>query len=360
VHRSTGLLALLLAVSCGGRGGDTITVGAAGPWTTGYGTNNRRGIDLAIEEINREGGIDGRRLVLLARDDDANGEKATAIAREFVSNPDVVAVIGHINSGTMVNAARVYDGHLPAIATTASSAELSGISRWTFRVIPSDSVSSIEIARFASRRGWRRAAILYENDSYGRGLAASFQRNFEGEVISLDPIPSGDTDLEPFVSYFQMRRPDLVFVAGTDASGIALLREARRRNLQADFMGADGWTPLIAESTAEGIYVGAPFSPENPRAETQRFVSAYRAKYGTLPDGNAALAYDATRLMARAITEAGPDRSAIRDWLANLGESNAFAGATGVIRFGENGDPVGKGIVMTRVRNGALTMAEAR
>lgn len=337
-----------------------ITLGTAGPWTTGYGGNNRKGIDLAIEEINRVGGIDGRRVELLARDDEGNGEKATAIAREFVANPEVSAVIGHVNSGAMVSAARVYDGQLPAVATTASSAELSGISRWTFRVIPSDSVNAIEIAKFATRMGRKRAAILYENDSYGRGLAASFRQNFGGQIVTVDPIASGASDLEPFIAYFISRQPDLVFVAGTDASGVALLREARARNFSADFMGADGWTPLVSEPAAEGAWVGAPFSPLDPRPETQKFVAAYRARYNETPDGNAALAYDATHLLAKAIAEVGTDRKAIRDYLASMTESTAFPGVTGSIRFGENGDPVGKGVVMTRIRNGALAMAEAR
>lgn len=354
-----GFLVLWLG-ACGGDGGGAITIGAAGPWTTGYGGSNRKGIDLAVEEINRSGGIGGRQLQLLARDDEANGEKATAIAREFVGNPAVVAVVGHVNSGTMVSAARVYDGHLPAVATTASSPELSGISSWTFRVIPSDSVNAIEIAKFANRMGRRRVAILYENDSYGRGLAASFQRNFAGETVTIDPIASGNSDLEPYITYFQRTRPDLVFVAGTDASGVALLREARKQGFKADFMGADGWTPLVSEPAAEGAWVGAPFSPFDSREEAQKFVRAYRAKYGELPDGNAALAYDATRLIAKAIAERGADRAAIRDYLASLTESTAFKGATGAIHFGPNGDPVGKGVVMTRIQNGELVPAEAR
>ncbi len=350
----------MLVSACGGGQGGPVTIGAAGPWTTGYGGNNRKGIDLAVEEINRSGGIGGRPLQLLARDDEASGEKATVIAREFVANAAVVAVVGHVNSGTMVSAARVYDGHLPAVATTASSAELSGISRWTFRVIPSDSVNAIEIAKFAGRMGRRRAAILYENDSYGRGLAASFRRNFAGEVISIDPIASDGANVEPFVSYLLERRPDLVFVAGTDVSAVAFMREAKKRSLNADFMGADGWSPLVSEPAAEGVFISAHFSPLDPRPETQRFVAAFTAKYGIVPDDNAALAYDATKLIAKAIKESHGDRTSIRDYLTSLTAASAFAGATGAIYFGENGDPVGKGVVMTRIRNGALTMAEAR
>src|SRR5215210_4162170 len=98
------LRALLLAgsvLACAGQPAD-VTLGAAGPWTEGYGAMNKRGMDLAIEEINANGGVRGRPLRLLARDDGADGAKAATIALEFVTNPAVSAVVGHVNSGTMV------------------------------------------------------------------------------------------------------------------------------------------------------------------------------------------------------------------------------------------------------------------
>ncbi|HEY4954489.1 MAG TPA: ABC transporter substrate-binding protein, partial [Gemmatimonadaceae bacterium] len=102
-------LALLLVAACGGRS-TTYTVGAAGPWKESYGVMTRRGIDLAVEEINHAGGIHGSPLRLVARDDEANGSRATAIAQDFVRDSRVLAVIGHVNSGAMLAAARVYDG----------------------------------------------------------------------------------------------------------------------------------------------------------------------------------------------------------------------------------------------------------
>jgi branched-chain amino acid transport system substrate-binding protein len=137
-----------------------------------------------------------------------------------------------------------------------------------------------------------------------------------------------------------------------------VLREARRQGFQADFLGGDGWTGLVVDTAASnGVYVGAPFTAEDPRPEAQRFVRAFRQKYQQIPDGNAALAYDATRLVAAAIEAAGPDRARVRDWLANLDEASAFRGVTGEIRFEADGDPVGKSFVMTRIAKGLLTVA---
>lgn len=359
-----GLLIAAAGAACMGRSGATVTIGAAGPWTEGYGLMNRRGIDLAIEELNGRGGVKGRRIVLLDRNDGGDGVRASAIAEEFVGTAEVVAVVGHVNSGAMVAAAKVYDGHLPAVATTATSPDLTGISPWVFRVISSDSANGMEIARFASRltdpkTGTARAAILYENNSYGRGLAGAFQRNFAGEVVSMDPVSASDTSFEPFIAHFKRSGANVVFVAGTEASGMAILREARRQKLSAAFLGGDGWTGVVRETAAaEGAYVGAPFTAADPRPEAQRFVAAFRQKYGVTPDGNAAMAYDATMLVARAIAEAGADREAIRDYLAGLDAGSAFAGVTGPIRFQASGDPTGRGIVMTQIRGGSLLVAE--
>ena len=352
------LLATLVGALACARSSDPIYVGVAGPWKEAFGRMNKQGIDLAVAHINERGGIRGRPLRLVERDDEGVGTKAAAIAGEFVSNRSIVAVVGHVTSGAMMAAAPVYEQGLAAIATTASSPDLSGISGWTFRVISSDSANGIDMARFATTRGFKRVAILYENNSYGRGLAEAFRRSYSGQVVALDPIPSdGRTSLEPYVSYLRVKSPDLVFVAGTDASGRSFLQEARRQSLSSAYMGGDGWTPLSLDTAiAEGVYVGAPFSSEDPRAEAQTFVRAYREKYHEDPDGNAALAYDATMLLASAIENVGPSRSAIRDWLAGLANGEPHSGVTGPIAFRESGDVIGKGIVMTRVRKGSLAV----
>ena len=357
------LIAAAGAACASGRSGSTVTVGAAGPWNEGYGLMNKRGLDLAVQEINARGGVGGRRLVVLERNDGGDGVRASAIAHEFVANPELVAVVGHVNSGAMVAAAKVYDGRLPAVATTATSPDLTGISPWVFRVISSDSANGMELGRFATGLTGPegrppRAAILYENNSYGRGLVGAFQRHFGGTIVSVDPIAATDVDFEPFIAHFKRARVDVVFVAGTEASGMAILREARTQDLRAAFVGGDGWAGVVQDTAAaEGAYVGTPFTAEDPRPEAQTFVTAFKRKYGVVPDGNAAMAYDATMLVARAIEEAGPDRTQVRDYLAGLGATTAFAGVTGPIRFQASGDPTGRGIVMTRISRGAMLVA---
>jgi branched-chain amino acid transport system substrate-binding protein len=333
-----------------------VTFGAAGPFSQAYGVANKRGIDLAMEEINATPAwSSARRLNIIFADDSGTGSRASMVAQSFVDSTNVVAVVGHVTSGAMVSAAHVYDSKLAAIATTATSPALTGISKWTFRVIPSDSANGMTIAQFVNKLGRKRAAVLYENNAYGRGLTDNFRKSFTGQIISIDPIAEGDEQsFEAFVSWYKREKPDVVFVAGTDASGIAFLKEARRQQFDATLVGGDGWQTVAPNALAEGAYVGAPFSAQDPRPEVQSFVNSYKKKYNVLPDGNAALAYDATKLLAQAVERVGPDRLKIRDYLAGLTEATAYHGVTGTIRFRPDGDPIGKSMVITRVHDGAL------
>jgi branched-chain amino acid transport system substrate-binding protein len=258
----------------------------------------------------------------------------------------------------MVAAAKVYDGNLAAIGTATTSPEITGISPWVFRISSSDSINGGVIARFANALGRKRAAIIYENDSYGRGLAAAFQRTFSGEIVSLDPITADLPDAEPYISFYKQRALDVVFAVGLDTSGLRLLREARRQKLDAAIIGGDGWMGVVADTAAaEGVFVGTTFTATDPRPEVQRFVAAFRERFGSTPDMEAAAGYDAMHVMARAIAGAGTDRAAIRRYLASLTTQNAYHGLTGVIRFGPDGDPVEAPYRITRVRSGAFVLA---
>lgn len=343
---------------------DNYTIGAAGPLTLAYGIQNQQGIDLAVDEINRSGGINGVPLRVIVRDDHASGEDAARIAGEFGANPNIIAVIGHAGSGAEVAAAHVYDGaHLVALATTPSSPDLTDISPWVFRMISSDSVNGATLARFASsladslhRRV--RAGILYHNDAYGRGLSDAFMHGFQGQVVNIDPVGI-DTDIEPYITYLRSEQPDIVFVASDEDIGIKVLREARRQHLRTTFLGGDGWQGVVADSASEGAYVGTPFTAQSSDSAARGFTAAFRAKYKQYPDAHAALAYDATRLLARAIAAAGADRKGVRQYLAALTRASAFRGLAGPVWFARN-DPVGDTFRITRVHDGMMIPTGAR
>jgi branched-chain amino acid transport system substrate-binding protein len=353
----------LLALAACAESKAPYVVGAAGPWKQGYGLQNLQGVELAAEEINKAGGINGHAFRVISRDDEGDGPTAAKIAQDFVQTHAVSAVIGHVNSSGMLSAAPIYDGQLAAIATSATSPDLTGISSWVFRIISSDSLNGIALANFATKFGVRTpatVAVLYENNTYGRGLADSFRRSFHGDILSLDPINADMTTAEPYISYLKTRKPKIVFVAGRVATGLKILQEAKRQGFSPIFVGGDGWQGILADTaTSEGTYIGMSFTAEDPSPAARAFVAAFRKKFNTDPDAHAALAYDATKLVAQALQVKGPDRKAIRTYLHSLNRENAYQGLTGPAYFEDNGDPVGMRFRVLRAHNGLLTVAEA-
>jgi branched-chain amino acid transport system substrate-binding protein len=356
----------LLALAACAATNEPYVVGAVGPWKQGYGLQNLQGVQLAAEEINRAGGIGGHAFKVITRDDAGDGPQAAKIAQEFVGNESISAVIGHVNSSGMLAAAPIYDGELAAVATSATSPDLSGISSWVFRVISSDSLNGIALANFASRFGQRgptsvSVAVLYENNTYGRGLADSFRRSFHGDILSLDPINADLPTAEPYIAFLKTRKPKIVFVAGRVASGLKILQEAKRQGFNPIFVGGDGWQGILEDTaTSEGTYIGMSFTPEDPSPRARTFVAAFKKKFNTVPDAHAALAYDATYLIAQALKEKGPDRRAVRDYLRSLNRETAYAGLTGPAYFEDTGDPVGMRFRVLRVHNGLLTVGDAK
>ena len=353
------VVGLLVAVcgTAGCRSHEPYWVGAAGQFENREpARENLRGIELAEEQVNAEGGIDGHPVRLVVRDDQGTGELAARAAHDLVADSRISVIVGHTTSTAMLAAAPVYDGRIAAIATTATAPMLSGISSWVFRVVASDSVTGAQLARFSAAHGWRAAAILYQNDVYGRGLADAFHANFPGRVVSSDPVPADVQDLSTYVRFYQRFTPDVVFVvAGRSTIPVLLRKTLADYHLHIAILASEGSMDLGRGSpTAEEIYVEAPFSAEVRDPLTSRFADAFAQRFGHEPSHDAALAYDGAMTAFAALRAVGPNRVAIRRYLAALDEAHAPVGATGKIFFDSLGDRVGMHPVLLQVEHGRL------
>lgn len=364
------ILALLpaAALACGRAGGGDVVFALSGPFAQDYGVSTRRGADLAAREINAAGGIDGRRLVLLPKDDQADANRAITIAAELVNDPKVVALAGPVNSGTTLAAGPTYNGQsasvrgeLPQLSTTATSPMISRLGDWSYRVAGSDSANAVVLAG-AARTMSPRVAILYVNDDYGRGLAGAFRSALEqagGTVAEYDPFSDSTADFTPYLKRLQLRRVDMVFIAGLDAAGASIITQARQVGLPARFIGGDGLVPLSGKGpTYDGTFVGLLYHRDQS-AKARAFAEAYRAAYRAEPDPFAAAAYDAVNLLAAAARANGATRGGIQRYLNTLGRPGgapAFDGVTGQIRFDANGDPLQKSFAVGVIQNGTIQL----
>lgn len=374
---TAGWVALSLAAlaACGPASGDPIEIGIAGPLSLANGESMRLAAQMAVDEINGDGGVAGRTLALKERDDQGKADRAIDVAGYLRDSTQVVAVIGHVNSPATLAAAKVYNEEGGAhsgspvvqISPASSSPLVSGAGDWTFRVCPSDLLHGPAVAKHAiGGLGKRRAAVLYTNDEYGRGVAETFSAAFResgGTVVARDPYLPGLVENPAAVDPYLLRAirsgMDALMIAGQADAGMKIVRQARRLGFTGPVLGADGMTGVKdAGADGEGIFVSSAFLPDRDSGAAQAFVRAYRERYGKEPDHRGAMTYDAVKLVAQAVGEVGTDRRAIRDYVAKVGLSGSgvdpYEGVSGTIAFDENGDVPGKEVAVGVVRGGLL------
>lgn len=367
-------VALAGAAACAGPSGgagDPLVLGLAVPLTDTegkpdvYGVRSRMGAELAVEELNARNAL-GRPLALRTVNDRGDPHAAIEAADSLVQDADVLAVVGHVYSGATIQAAGRYEGHVAALATSATSPEISRLGDWIFRVASSDSANAVALAGAAQQLG-SRIAVLYANDDYGRGLARNFASALRARgatVAAMDPFLDDTENFRPYLLRMKERGVDLVFVAGLQDPAARAITQAREVGLEARFVGGDGIEGLASMGPRyDGTGVGVLFHPAMSDS-SRAFVERYRARYGEDPDSQSALAYDAVRLLARALEAGRRDRPSIREWLAGVGRGGrgsppAFEGVAGTVQFDEHGDPVDKRFTMGVIQGGEIALPEA-
>jgi branched-chain amino acid transport system substrate-binding protein len=358
------LVAVAMAAGCRGSD-DVVRIGVAGSFSDPIGVPMRQAAELAAEEINAAGGINGKRLELVVRDDYSDPDSAVFVAGDLY-NSKVSAVVGHLFSGMTLAAAPVYNGGedpVVAVSPSSSSPEITGAGDYTFRVCPSDLAHGAELAHWVrDRLHLTRGAVLYLNDEYGRGIRQTFVSEFTrlgGELESVDPYLGEQPEVGPYLDRLAHgRAPEFLVVAGNRSEAEEILRQARKRNLTMPVLGGDGLEGIQdAGALAEGVYLSSPYFPSIPSDANRRFVQAFRRKYNALPNQPAAGTYDALFLLRDVIARAGTGRADIRRALAGVGSvSPAFQGVTGTVAFDANGDVPNQNVYIGLVRHGAVTV----
>lgn len=309
-----------------------------------YTNASRSFLDLAREGLRASGAAPVTFLYDSASEAESS-EAALAFAARVVGRGDVAVVVGPSNSRhALVTAPAFNAAGLTQILPSATSRRLRAAGPATFTLVPDDSVEGEFMARFAWRTlGARRAVIFYANDEYGEGLRAGIQAAFTalgGTVLEVVPTAE-EMDYDAVVTSAQRRhRADVFFSAGRALETGQLLRAARASAPAPPVVAGDGaYLPSLLARGSEGglggLFVTAFWVYDSTRADHRAFAEQVRRTLGTEPTPEDALTLDALLLAATARRAAGPDRIAVRRWLAGLGrEHPPFQGITGPITFG--------------------------
>jgi branched-chain amino acid transport system substrate-binding protein len=335
-----------------------IVIGVAWP----FATNNdlfSEGIDLAVREINENGGINGRELKLLKADDGAELEKGLKIAQSFAENKEIRAVIGHRNSFISIPASAIYEqAGLVMLSPASTAPELTQNGyKHIFRCIPGDDEIARQMAVYLAGQGYRRMVIVYSDDSYGTGLANSFEDQAKAQGITIvDRFDNytGLEDLKRLHNKWQAFGFDGIFIAENMPEAAQFIFDAGQAGINVPFFGGNTLeSPLLSSiggKAAEGTIVGSVFNPNIDRPEVKSFVLGFSQEYNKMPNSYAALGYDAVKILAAAIEKSDSrNRSTVAEELANLG---SWPGASGSHEFDAKGNDMGDLVVLKELHAG--------
>ncbi|MCG7336031.1 ABC transporter substrate-binding protein [Sporosarcina sp. ACRSM] len=319
-----------------------------------YGTSEAAGIDLAVEEINAAGGIEGKQIEIVKIDNKSDNAEATSAAIRLAEQDKVVAIIGAATSGATVAQAQIAnDKQVPLISPSGTSPSVTvredgGVNEYVFRTSFIDPFQGTVAANFAANElKVKNVAIYSDNASdYSKGLAASFKKDFEaagGKIVSNESYVAKDSDFRSTLTRIKSENPEFIFIPGYYEEVGLIVKQAREMGIDVPLMGADGWdSPILLDlagaDALNNTFTTNHYSSEDPDGKIQEFSKKFEEKYGKAPDAFNALGYDTVYLLADAIQRAGgPDSTKIKDALA---ETKDLELITGLYSVDENHHPI--------------------
>lgn len=315
-------------------------VGARTGERAGWGEDLHRGLELALDQQNLRGGINGRALRLLTVDDESLEARAASQATRLIEREGPILVFGELS--TVANeraAAQAQRREVPFVAAASTARDVSRVGDWVFRTALTDGEQAQCLARHARQTlQKRRCAIVYRRNALLQvTMADAFASGFRagGGDVALRDSYTDEAELVRLVARVRAANADVVYAPaeGADAGRIAVALKQGR--VSAQVMGSDGWaSPEVRQFAREalvGVMYSDAFSPQAPRPEVDTFVAAFRERYRAMPGTFAALGFDAARwVVAAALRVRQLDARALRDALLGSRVDEAVAGAFAV------------------------------
>ncbi|MEI6338139.1 MAG: ABC transporter substrate-binding protein [Verrucomicrobiota bacterium] len=346
---------------------DEIVVGEFGSLTgntASFGQSSHKGVQMAFDEQNADGGVLGKKLRLVLEDDQSKAGEAATVVRRMISRENPVAILGEVASSRSLEAAPIaQQNKIPMISPSSTNPKVTEVGDHIFRVCFIDPFQGAVLAKFMLARGWKKAAILMDvKQDYAVGLNEFFKDYYiknGGTIVSEQSYSSGDKDFKAQLTSIRATQPEAILVAGYYNEAGLIASQARQLGLNVPLLGGDGWdSPSLVEvggEAMEGNFFSNHFSAEDKSPAVQNFLTRFREKYNEDPDAMAALGYDAAMILFDAMKRAGTtEEGALCRAIAS---TKGFPGVTGSITLDDKRNAE-KPAVILQVQGGKFRYVE--
>ena len=354
----TALMAVILSLSCGPKlNPNEIRIGEYGSLTGAqatFGISTQNGIQLALDEANAAGGVNGKTLKVMVLDDQGKFDEAVVAVTKLITQDKVQVVLGEVASSISLAAAPIcQQNKIPMISPSSTNPKVTQVGDYIFRVCFIDPFQGRVMADFALDHLKAKTAAIFrdQKSDYSMGLADFFAKRFAekgGTVVIDQSYVAGDVDFKSQLTTIREKKPDVIFVPGYYTEVGLIAKQARELGLRVPLMGGDGWDSSklyeIGGSALDGCYFSSHYSPDSTDPKVRDFVKKYQARFGQVPDALATLGYDAAGVLVAALkTAKSTEPTDIRDALA---KTKDFPGATGSISLDSDRNAVKPAVVL--------------
>ncbi|MBM2802923.1 MAG: transporter substrate-binding protein [Deltaproteobacteria bacterium] len=319
-----------------------------------YGVPIRKGFELAVGEINASGGVNGSKIELVIEDEQGKKEEGINVFKKLIFQDKVLMLFGPTLSNSAQASNPVAQGAKIVVFGTSNTADgITSIGNYVFRnSVTEADIVPVTLKVATQKTGVKKVAVLYGNDDiFTKSGYDNFKKALEAlkiPVTTTETFAKGDVDFKPQLTKIKASNADAIVMSALVAEGAPAMVQARQLGITLPFIGGNGMnSPKVfdlAKDNSDNLWVGSPWSIENPAAENKRFIGAYQKAHGALPDQFAAQAYDAIYIVAQALKKTKltgrleADRTALRNALP----ATQYNGATGPFKFRQVNDKDGK------------------
>lgn len=368
------LVGILLVLSAGAvsgcsadDSGKTLRIGVIGPETGAaaqLGQAQRNSVQMAVDEINSAGGVNGRKLEVYFEDDQGNPTQSANAANKLIQQSKVSVIIGAIHSScTLADMVVTQRASIPQITAGSTGASITEQGNpWIFRTAVNDGFQAKALLDYAvNTLGIKKAATFTALDDYGQSGAKLLKEAAEKaglQLVVTATYNNGDKDFKPQLLSIRSAEAEGIFLWGLYTEAALIARQARQLDINVQLFGASGMAAQklmeLGGDAVEGMILTQSFlaSADDPRVRA--YVDKYRQKFNQNPIPHGAQAYDTVYIIADALKRANSTSpKALRDAIA---ATAGQPGVTGNAKFNTKGDDIGKRVLLTQIKDGKFVL----